>query len=201
VGEAFGRVVGDDDAALDAVLTAAVGGDESAFADLWRALQPAVLRYLQVVVGAAAEDVASETWLQATRDLSTFAGGWTAFRVWLFRIARHRGMDELRRAGRRRETPSDLLPGGVPVPDVAADVLEKSGTDWALGLIATLPPDQAEAVMLRVVAGLGVAQVAQVLGKRPGAVRVASMRGLRRLGRHPEVRARATPDGASPDEV
>ena len=201
MGETFGRVAADDDAALDAVLTAAIGGDETAFADLWRALQPAVLRYLQVVVGAAAEDVASETWLQAARDLSTFTGGWTAFRVWLFRIARHRGMDELRRAGRRRETPSDLLPGGVPVPDVAADVLEKSGTDWALGLIATLPPDQAEAVMLRVVAGLGVAQVAQVLGKRPGAVRVASMRGLRRLGRHPEVRARATPDGARPDEV
>lgn len=201
MGEAFGRAAGDDEAALDAVLTSAIGGDETAFAALWRALQPAVLRYLQVVVGAAAEDVASETWLQAARDLSGFTGGWTAFRVWLFRIARHRGMDELRRAGRRREEPSDLLPGGVPVPDVAADVLEKSGTDWALGLIATLPPDQAEAVMLRVVAGLGVAQVAQVLGKRPGAVRVASMRGLRRLARHPEVRQRATPDGATPDEV
>lgn len=205
VSEAFGKVAGDDEAALDAVLTAAIGGDEGAFATVWRALQPAVLRYLQVVVGAAAaEDVASETWLQAARDLSDFTGGSTAFRVWLFRVARHRGMDELRRAGRRREEPSDLLPGSATVPDVAADVLEKSGTDWALGLIATLPPDQAEAVMLRVVAGLGVAQVAQVLGKRPGAVRVASMRGLRRLARHPEVRARAiptSPDGATPQEV
>jgi RNA polymerase sigma-70 factor, ECF subfamily len=201
VGDGFGRVAGEDEAALDAVLIAAIAGDETAFATLWRALQPAVLRYLQVVVGSSAEDVASETWLQAARDLAGFSGGWTAFRVWLFRIARHRAMDELRRAGRRREDPADQLPGGVPVPDVAADVLEKSGTDWALGLIATLPPDQAEAVMLRVVAGLGVAQVAEVLGKRPGAVRVASMRGLRRLARHPEVRARATPDGATPDEV
>ena len=204
MGEAFGRAAGEDDAALDAALIAAAAGDETAFATLWRALQPAVLRYLQVVVGGAAEDVASETWLQAARDLAAFTGGWTAFRVWLFRIARHRAMDELRRAGRRREDPADQLPGGVPVPDVAADVLEKSGTDWALGLISTLPSDQAEAVMLRVVAGLGVAQVAEVLGKRPGAVRVASMRGLRRLALHPEVRARANaanPDGATPDEV
>jgi RNA polymerase sigma-70 factor (ECF subfamily) len=201
VDQAFGRVAGDDDTVLNAALTAAIAGDEAGFATLWRVLQPALLRYLRVVVGSAAEDVASETWLQAARSLSGFTGGWTAFRVWLFRIARHRGMDELRRAGRRREEPSDQVPGGTPVPDVAVDVLEKSGTDWALGLIATLPPDQAEAVMLRVVAGLGVAQVAEVLGKRPGAVRVASMRGLRRLARHPDVRARAAPDHASPEEV
>jgi RNA polymerase sigma-70 factor (ECF subfamily) len=198
---AFGAVDGQDDADLDATLSAAIEGDESSFAVLWRSLQPALLRYLWVVVGSAAEDVASETWLQAARDLPTFTGGATAFRVWLFRIARHRGMDERRRAGRRREDsrePSDQALGGPPVPDVASDVLEKSGTDWALGLIATLPPDQAEAVMLRVVAGLGVAQVAEVLGKRPGAVRVASMRGLRRLAAHPDVRARADPPPAAP---
>jgi RNA polymerase sigma-70 factor (ECF subfamily) len=57
-------------------------------------------------------------------------------------------------------------------------------------MIASLPKDQAEAVMLRVVAGLDVAQTAQVLGKRPGAVRVAAMRGLRRLAQHAEVQAR-----------
>jgi RNA polymerase sigma-70 factor (ECF subfamily) len=196
-----GAFNGPDDADLDAALSAAIEGDESAFAVLWRSLQPALLRYLWVVVGSAAEDVASETWLQAARDLRAFTGGATAFRVWLFRIARHRGMDERRRAGRRREDsrePSDQALGGPPVPDVASDVLEKSGTDWALGLIATLPPDQAEAVMLRVVAGLGVAQVAEVLGKRPGAVRVASMRGLRRLAAHPDVRARAESRPAAP---
>jgi RNA polymerase sigma-70 factor (ECF subfamily) len=196
VGDVFGTADGHD-ADLDAALTAAVAGDGDGFAALWRALQPSVLRYLRVVVGAAAEDVASETWLQAARDMPTFVGGAGAFRVWLFRIARNRGMDEVRRAGRRREDarePSDQALGGEPVPDVASDVLERSGTDWALGLIATLPPDQAEAVMLRVVAGLGVALDAEVLGKRPGAVRIASMRGLRRLALHPDVRARATID-------
>lgn len=199
---AFGAVDGRSDPDLDAALTAAISGDESGFAVLWRALQPPILRYLRVVVGAAAEDVASETWLQAARDLHNFSGGSTAFRVWLFRIARNRGMDERRRAGRRREDarePSDQSLGGPPVPDVITDVLERWGTDWALGLIATLPPDQAEAVMLRVVAGLAVAQVAEVLGKRPGAVRVASMRGLRRLARHPDVRARAIVDDDASD--
>ena len=61
-----------DDPDLDAALNAAISGDQNGFAVLWRALQPPILRYLRVVVGAAAEDVASETWLQAARDLHDF---------------------------------------------------------------------------------------------------------------------------------
>jgi RNA polymerase sigma-70 factor (ECF subfamily) len=54
-------------------------------------------------------------------------------------------------------------------------------TEAALQLIATLPPDQAEAVLLRVVGGLDVDRVAAIMGKRPGHVRVLSHRGLKRL--------------------
>jgi RNA polymerase sigma-70 factor (ECF subfamily) len=178
-----------EDEHLAAALAAATAGDEAGFAVLWRTLQPALLRYLRVVVGDAAEDVASETWLQAARDLHRFEGDGTAFRGWLFRIARHRGIDEKRRAARRREDPADALPGNQ-TRDAAAEAQEQSDTGWALARIASLPPDQAEAVMLRVVAGLDVATTAQVLGKRPGAVRVATMRGLRRLAADPQVQAR-----------
>jgi RNA polymerase sigma-70 factor (ECF subfamily) len=178
---------------LAEALRAAVGGDESGFAVLWRALQPGVLRYLRVVCGDAAEDVASETWLHAARDLPKFTGDATAFRVWLFRVARHRGLDETRRAWRRREEAKDEIEPAGPdaaVRDVALDVIDRSGTEWALRLIGSLPADQAEAVILRAVVGLNVADTAAVLGKRPGAVRVAAMRGLRRLAAHPQVRAR-----------
>jgi RNA polymerase sigma-70 factor (ECF subfamily) len=48
-------------------------------------------------------------------------------------------------------------------------------------LVAELPPDQAEVVALRVVGGLEVAEVAKIVGKRPGTVRVLAHRGLRRL--------------------
>jgi RNA polymerase sigma-70 factor (ECF subfamily) len=187
--------VSDDDLVI--ALQRAVKGDEAGFAVLWRALQPAVLRYLRVVCGDAAEDVASETWLQAARDLSSFTGDVTAFRVWLFRIARHRGIDDRRRAWRRREETSEFVepPPGEAVRDVAHDVVERSGTEWALDVISSLPTDQAEAVMLRAVVGLDVAGTAAVLGKRPGAVRVAAMRGLRRLAEHPQVRHRREPAG------
>ena len=178
----------DDD--LARALSAARDGDETGFAVLWRALHPAVLRYLRVVVGDTADDVASETWLQVARDLDRFSGGIGEFRGWLFRIARHRGIDDRRRAGRRREVPAEIIDPGEYAPDAADRVTEGLGTDWALRIIATLPSDQAEAVMLRVVAGLDVATTAKVLGKRSGAVRIATMRGLRRLAEHPEVRAR-----------
>lgn len=171
---------------------AAVRGDPAGLDVLWRAFQPLVLRYLRVVVRDTAEDAASETWLQVARDVRGFVGGVPAFRVWLFRIARNRGIDEHRRAGRRREDPHDLSELDIPVsvPDVVQVVIQRADTAWAMGVIASLPKDQAEAVALRVVAGLDVAQTAAVLAKRPGAVRIATMRGLRRLAEHEQVQAR-----------
>jgi RNA polymerase sigma-70 factor, ECF subfamily len=198
-------VLGDDD--FTGALKRAADGDEAAFAMLWRALQPSLLRYLRVVVDRAAEDVASETWLQATRDLHRFTGDAAAFRAWLFRIARHRAIDDRRRGARRPEQPARGFDDEIraPAPDAEAEAVERVGTAWALRIIATLPPDQAEAVTLRVVAGLDVASTAQVLGKRPGSVRVATMRGLRRLAQHPEVVAieretRWQPEVTRPDE-
>jgi len=152
-------------------------------AELWRALNPLVLRYLRVVVGQAAEDVASESWLQAAREIRRFRGDAAGFRVWLFRVARYRALEELRRGARRREDPAglDAAPDRAARDDPAAEAVERLATRRALRLVATLPEQQAEAVLLRVVVGLDVAQSAAVLGKRPGAVRIATMRGLRRL--------------------
>jgi RNA polymerase sigma-70 factor, ECF subfamily len=168
---------------LDLALDAARLGHESGMADLWHALNPMVLRYLWVIVGQSAEDVASEAWLQAARDVHGFRGNAAGFRVWLFRVARHRALDELRRSGSRPEVPAGLAAADdLAAPDdPAVEAIERLATRRALLLIAGLPPDQAEAVLLRAVAGLDVAQTADVLGKRPGAVRVAAMRGLRRL--------------------
>ena len=176
---------------LSHALTAARNGDPHGFAQLWRGLQPALLRYLRVVVGDHAEDAASETWLQVIRDLDHFQGDLGAFRGWLFRIARHRALDECRR---RRATPVEDVERTAP--DAATLAIEGEGTGWALRVIATLPADQAEAVMLRIVAGLDVATTAQILGKRPGAVRIATMRGLRRLATHPQVNPRTTREPA-----
>ena len=165
------------------VLRAAVRGDEDAFGRLWCDLQPRLLRYFMVVSSATAEDLASETWLGVVRGIHRFQGGEPAFRAWVFTIARHQALDWRRRAARRATEDlavTELVEQASP-DDPAADALEGFSTRAALAEVATLPADQAEAIVLRVVAGLEVQRVAELMGKRPGTVRVLTHRGLRRL--------------------
>jgi RNA polymerase sigma-70 factor, ECF subfamily len=173
-------VIGPD---FPAVLAAATAGDEAAFGRLWRDLQPRLLRYFRVAAPAAAEDLASETWMGVVRGLNRFRGGEPAFRAWVFTIARHEVLDWRRRVARRAA--EDLSANGLveraAPDDPAADALEGFSTRAALAEVASLPADQAEAIVLRVVAGLEVQRVAEIMGKRPGTVRVLTHRGLRRL--------------------
>lgn len=165
-----------------ALQTARLGGEE-AFRVIYRDVQPRLLRYLRTLVGADAEDVASEAWLQIARDLGSFRGDYDRFRGWASTIARNRALDHLRRAGRRPgiTVPPEDLAELVAWQDTERDALERVTTDQAIALISALPRDQAEAVMLRVVMGLDAKHAALVLGKRSGAVRTAAYRGLRRL--------------------
>jgi RNA polymerase sigma-70 factor (ECF subfamily) len=177
------QITGPRSTPFSSLLVAAQGGDEQAYALIWRAYQPALLRYLRVKAGAGADDLAAETWLQVCRKLTDFAGGATEFRAWLFTIARNRHIDARRRSSRRKEVfvePEDL--DVWPSPDDPVMAAEaRMSTDRALALIATLPPRQAEAVMLREVAGFSVSEVARIMNRPPGAVRVLCHRGLRHL--------------------
>jgi RNA polymerase sigma-70 factor (ECF subfamily) len=187
------------DTAMDEVLIAARRGDEDAFRALYRDVQPKLLRYLHVLVGADAEDVASDAWLQIARDLGSFRGNVDGFRGWATTIARNRAMDHLRRQQRRpvvHGTVEDMTePAGLE--DTAQAAVDSVATDAALALIARLPRDQAEAVLLRVVVGLDAKAAARVLGKRPGAVRTAAHRGLRTLAEHLDA---TSPPGRTPSE-
>ncbi|WP_280718573.1 sigma-70 family RNA polymerase sigma factor [Kitasatospora sp. MAP5-34] len=167
---------------------AAQDGDEEAFRLLFRTVQPGLLRYLRVLVGGGpedAEDIASEAWLQIARDLRTFTGDGDGFRGWAATIARNRAMDHLRRVRRRpvADLPVEYLAELAAAEDTAGTALDAVSTADALALIAGLPRDQAEAVLLRVVLGLDGESAARVLGKRSGSVRMAAHRGLRKLGK------------------
>jgi RNA polymerase sigma-70 factor (ECF subfamily) len=173
-----------DDAELTAALGAAQDGDENAFRTVYRAVHPRLLGYVRTLVGEHdAEDVASEAWLQIARDLERFSGDADRFRGWTARIARNRALDHIRMRGRRPATGGDEseLTGRASAADTAGEAMEALATGRTLALIAQLPQDQAEAVVLRVVVGLDAKTAAQTLGKRPGAVRTAAHRGLKRL--------------------
>lgn len=169
--------------ALDEAVTRMCAGDPEAFRAVYRSVQGPLLRYLEVLVGREdAEDVASETWGQAVRDLQRFRGDADGFRGWVTTIGRHRALDLLRQRSRRVRVDQDLT--GVEVADTTTldhQLTELLTTEAALALIRSLPRDQAEAVMLRAVMGLDAKTAGRVLGKRPGAVRSAAQRGLRSL--------------------
>lgn len=174
-------MVGDEFAA---VMSAAQGGSEEAFSALWHDVNPALLRYLRVIAPGMAEDVAAETWSHVVRRLTSFRGDEAAWRAWLFTTARRRAIDAARRAARWAAAPleemaAELIPAA---PDAADVALENIDTEAAIALVSALPRLQAEVILLRVVAGLDTDVVARLLGRSPGAIRVAAHRGLRRLG-------------------
>jgi RNA polymerase sigma-70 factor (ECF subfamily) len=179
---------------LGGVLARARSGDDAAFLELWRGLQPRLLRYLGVLGCDDPDDVASETWLQVVRDLHRFNGDEDEFRRWLFTVGRNRAIDAARARTRRRVSPvADGLDGLAGGQTVEEQVLDGMSVRQAIALLAGLSQDQAEAVALRVIAGLDTPAVAVILGKSPGAVRVALHRGLRALAADPRVRALADP--------
>ncbi|MFI0237101.1 RNA polymerase sigma factor [Streptomyces sp. NPDC016845] len=170
---------------LGAAVARAQEGDEAAFAVAYRMVQPGLLGYLRGLVGPEAEDVAADAWLEIARDLGRFRGDGAGFRGWTATIARHRALDLLRRQKvRPRTTVLERDVFDLPAAhNTAEQALETLSTERALALIGELPPDQREAVLLRVVVGLDGPTAARVLSKRPGTVRTAAYRGLKRLAR------------------
>lgn len=169
------------DTTFDGILAAARLGEEWAVAAIWRDVHPRLLRYSRVAVPGGAEDLASDVWLEVAAGLGRFAGDRSSFLRWTFTICRRRVIDAGRRDGRRRTDPAapETFERAAPVDD--GGLHSRVALDAALAHLSRLPRDQAEVILLRVVVGLDADSVGEILGKRPGTVRVLQHRGLERL--------------------
>ena len=181
---------------MEDVIARAAAGDAEALGDLWRAHQHLLLRYFRGKGMSEPDDLASTVWVEVARGLPTFTGDTHEFRRWLFTIAARRRIDEIRRDRRRRHRDEVLRaerqPGPAPGADIDAE--RAAALDRAIELLRGLPPDQAEAVLLRVVADLSVTDVATVMHRSEGSVRVLTHRGLKRLARRAGEAERAATD-------
>lgn len=178
---------------FDAVLAAAQQGDPTSLGELWQRYNAPLVRYLRVAGGEHnADDLASRTWIDAATGLSRFQGDEAGFRGWLFTIARRRLTDDLRRHSRRPETLRAEVPEQPNRAHAAFD--QRDELETAMAMVGRLSPDQAEAVLLRIVAGLDVTAVAALMQRSEGSVRVLTHRGLHRL-------AELLTEDASPTEV
>jgi RNA polymerase sigma-70 factor (ECF subfamily) len=171
------------------VIDAARGGDGRAFEELYRVFAGRVAGYLRVQGAREPEDLTSEVFLAAFRNISTFVGSEEQFRSWLFVIAHRRLLDERRRWLRRPDelfaTVSDdpRTTHVLPTGDAESDALRVLGTQRIEALCEALAPDQRDVLLLRLVADLTVDQVAGVLGKTSGAVKQLQRRGLAAISR------------------
>lgn len=155
----------------DQLVEEAIRGSDAAFTSLWRHFQPRMVRYLAMFTNEP-EDLCSDVWIKIATSIGTFQGDTAAFKGWIYAIARNAATD-LSRKKKRQGTSVEL-----------------SETDWTsenstmvevMDLIKRLPKDYAEVILLRVVADLEVNDVAEIVGKQPGNVRVLTHRGLKQL--------------------
>jgi RNA polymerase sigma factor (sigma-70 family) len=177
--------------AFPAVLDACRFGADWAWRRLYDETAPVVLRYLRLNGAKDPEDVMAETFVRVVRALPTFVGDERAFRAWVFTIARRRSIDEARSRGRHPVfalSDEDLLVHGDR-GDVENDVLRSLATQRVATILRGLTREQREVLVLRLLEGLTIEEIAQVLGRRPGAVKALQARGLEVIRR--EISAKA----------
>ena len=159
-------------------------GDNEGTAWLYDAYHHILLRYLKWQDPREADDIASEVWLAVAQNVKRFKGDEQHFKAWLFTIARRRVIDVQRKRARSRVSfvvPETLYVYGSE-SDTAQEAIESISAQEAVShLVAGLPKDQAEVIILRVLGGLGVNDVAEITGKRPGTIRVLQYRALQQM--------------------
>jgi RNA polymerase sigma-70 factor (ECF subfamily) len=134
-----------------------------------------------------AEDATERTFLSALSGLTAFeerarpedGPEASTFRIWLFQIARNVVAERRRGRRRRPEAPLDLASTATDPADVEATVMRREAAAAAWRAVDHLTGDRRQAVVLRFVHEMTTAEIAAVLGRSEGAVRVLIHRGLR----------------------
>jgi RNA polymerase sigma-70 factor (ECF subfamily) len=169
---------------LAAVLAAACTGDGRALSELWRRHSGQVAGYLRARGVRDVDDVTSEVFLAVFRGIRRFDGDGEAFHAWLFTIAHHRAVDEVRRAARAGEIhPYDAASDRRSVLSAEDSALEALSDQEVRALLAVLTPEQRDVLLLRFVADLTIDQCAAVLSRSQDAVKKLQRRAIARLRR------------------
>jgi RNA polymerase sigma-70 factor, ECF subfamily len=176
----------------DRSLVDAAKRDPDRFDALYRRYLARVYSYAYYELGDhhAAEDATEATFVAALTNLARFeerarpadGEGASTFRVWLFQIARNEVAGERRRARRRPVEPIGETLVTDPL-DVESDAVRRDEARAAWRAVGRLPGERRQAMVLRFVDELSTAEIAGVLGRSEGAVRVLIHRALRSVAR------------------
>jgi len=165
----------------DALLVQRARENLAEFGELYDRYSTRVYRYLLVRVGNVddAQDLTSQTFLAAMKSLRRYNGR-TPFVAWLLGIAKHKMVDQYRRTRPIQDLDeAEELPDGAALPEtMVGRHLDIEAVSQKLKVIS---PDRAEAITLRLFAGLEVSEIAEIMGKNEPAVRMLVFRGLNDL--------------------
>lgn len=183
----------EDQEGLREVVGRAAVRDADAWEHLYRRGYPRLFSYARRRLGSdeAADDAVSEAMTRALEKIQGFTWQGAGFDAWLFGILRFVVLEQHRRAGRDLLRETDVEEATEPENDPSAVLVRTERRRELLAEFARLSDDDRELIELRVVAGLSAEAVAEVVGKRPGAVRMAQARALSRLRLRLEERDRA----------
>jgi RNA polymerase sigma-70 factor, ECF subfamily len=159
-------------------------GSLEAFEQVYAALAPSLRAYLTALTrnAAQADDLVQDTFLQVHRSRHTYRPD-RPVRPWVFAIARHVWMMDLRNRSRRPIVAGE--PSDVPVPSEVEGLADRDALRRALG---SLLDDRREALLLHHVWGFSFAEIGQMLGIRADAAKLRSSRGMN------DLRARLRPE-------
>ena len=166
---------------LAACVERARAGDADAVAVLCQRFYPRVLRYMRYRVAAdTAEDLTSEVFVRMLRNLRQQDG---SFHAWLYRIAERVVIDHRRQASaKKRQVMTEMTEQHEQQAgshrDVGREVAARMDLEEAM---EQLSDDQRQLVSLKFIEGLGNEDVAAVMGRSPGAIRILQYRALAAL--------------------
>jgi RNA polymerase sigma-70 factor, ECF subfamily len=167
------------DDGLAPLMTAYQAGSLAAFDQLYAAVAAPLLSYLVSLCRdrAQAQDLLQEAFLQIHRSRRAYRPG-LPVRPWVFTIARHVWLMDVRTRGRRPQAAAELP--DLPVP---AEVDGLAARDTVRRALAALLPDRREALLLHHVWGFSFAEIGRLLGIRADAAKLRSSRGMSDLRR------------------
>ncbi len=165
----------------------AVGGQPAAIDTLLRQIRPMVVRYCRARLSRisghyhAADDVAQEVCIAVLSALPRYQDMGRPFASFVFGIASHKVADAMRSAARLAIPTEDLPDGPDDRPGPEETAVAYFEAERARALLARLPVNQRELLVLRLLTGLSAEETGHALGMSAGAVRVAQHRALARL--------------------
>jgi RNA polymerase sigma-70 factor (ECF subfamily) len=169
-----------------ALVELARGGDSEAFGQLYDHYQPSVYRfvYYRTRSQVLAEDLTSETFLRALRNMGGFRWQGKDFGAWLMTIARNLCTDHFKAGRTRLElTTEDMGAHDDATEGPESEVLAGLTNEVLLDGLRRLSDEQRDCLIMRFLQGLSIAETAQILGRSEGAIKQLQLRGVRNLAK------------------